>query len=82
VLSGLVTGRAEPVSAVPDLTPDAVFVDQLLTVFAEAGRPVRCREVVAVMGEDPAVARHGEWVRHRFLCCLPSPVRRIAHPVE
>lgn len=66
VLSGLVTGPAEPVAAVPDPKPDGVFADQLLTVLAEAGRPVRCREVVAVLGEDPTVARHGERVRHRL----------------
>lgn len=66
VLSGLVTVPAEPVSAAPAPTPDGVFADQLLTILAEAGRPLRCREVVAVMGEDPAVARHGERVRHRL----------------
>src|SRR5436190_21702971 len=66
VLSGLVTEPAGPVPAARDLTPDAVFADQLLAVLAEAGRPVRCREVVAVLGEDPAVARHGERVRHRL----------------
>ena len=66
VLSGLV---AEPVGAVPagrDVKPDAVFADQLLAVLAEAGRPVRCRDVVAALGEDPSVARHGERVRHRL----------------
>lgn len=66
VLSGLVTVPAEPVSAAPAPPPDGVFADQLLTILAEAGRPLRCREVVAVMGEDPAVARHGERVRHRL----------------
>jgi len=66
VLSGLVTGPAEPVVAAPDPNPDGVFAGQLLTVLAEAGRPVRCREVVAALGEDPAVARHGERVRHRL----------------
>ncbi len=66
VLSGLVTGLTEPVSAEPGPKPDGVFADQLLTVLAETGRPVRCREVVAVLGEDPAVARHGERVRHRL----------------
>jgi hypothetical protein len=66
VLSGLVAG---PVGAVPagrDLRPDAVFADQLLAVLTEAGRPVRCRDVVAALGEDPLVARHGERVRHRL----------------
>jgi hypothetical protein len=66
VLSGLVTVPAEPVSADPEPAPDGVFADQLLAILAEAGRPVRCREVVAVMGEDPSVARHGERVRHRL----------------
>jgi hypothetical protein len=32
-----------------------------LRCLAEAGRPVRCRDVVAALGEDPLVARHGEW---------------------
>ncbi|MDT5033730.1 MAG: hypothetical protein QOC94_3901 [Actinoplanes sp.] len=64
VLSGLVTESAEPVGAAPDLKPDGVFADQLLAVLVDAGRPVRCREVVAVLGEDPSVARHGERVRH------------------
>ncbi len=66
VLSGLV---AEPAGAVPvgrDLLPDTVFADQLLAVLAEAGRPVRCREVVSALGEDPSVARYGERVRHRL----------------
>lgn len=64
VLSGLVTEPAGPVAAVTDPKPGGDFADQLLTVLAEAGRPVRCREVVAVLGEDPGVARHGERVRH------------------
>ena len=66
VLSGLV---AEPAGAVPagqDLKPDAVLAAQLLAVLAEVGRPVRCRDVVAALGEDPAVARHVERVRHRL----------------
>ena len=66
VLSGLVAG---PVGAVPvgqDVRPDTVFADRLLALLAEAGRPVRCRDVVAALGEDPSVARHGERVRHRL----------------
>lgn len=68
VLSGLVTGPVEPVSPAPASAPASAgaFADQLLTILAEAGRPLRCREVVAVMGEDPSVARHGERVRHRL----------------
>jgi hypothetical protein len=83
VLSGLVTGPvtglAEPVAAATDPKPDGVFADRLLTVLAEAGRPVRCREVVAVLGEDPAVARHGERVRHRLKKLV---VAGLAHEVE
>jgi hypothetical protein len=66
VLSGLVTVPEEPVPAAPGPDPVGDFADRLLTVLAEAGRPMRCREVVAVLGEDPAVARHGERVRHRL----------------
>jgi hypothetical protein len=66
VLSGLVVGPAEVVPVGRDLRPDVVFADQLLAVLAEAGRPVRCRDVVAALGEDPSVARHGERVRHRL----------------
>jgi hypothetical protein len=66
VLSGLVTGPAESMPAVPEPAVDGEFADRLLAILAEAGRPLRCREVVAVMGEDPSVARHGERVRHRL----------------
>jgi hypothetical protein len=66
VLSGLVTEPAGAVPAGRDLRPDAVFADQLLAVLSEAGRAVRCRDVVAALGEDPLVARHGERVRHRL----------------
>lgn len=66
VLSGLVE---QPVEAVPvgrDVDSGEVFADRLLAVLAEAGRPVRCRDVVTALGEDPLVARHGERVRHRL----------------
>jgi hypothetical protein len=53
VLSGLVAQPAVAVPAGRDLTPDAVFADRLLAVLTEAGRPVRCREVAAALGEDP-----------------------------
>jgi hypothetical protein len=66
VLSGLGEELPGAVAAGQGLKPDAVFADQLLAVLAEAGRPVRCRDVVAALGEDPAVARHGERVRHRL----------------
>jgi hypothetical protein len=41
-------------------------MDQLLAILAEAARPVRCRDVVAALGEDPAVARRVERVRNRL----------------
>lgn len=66
VLSGLVVEPAGAVPAGRGPTPDAVFADRLLVVLAEAGRPVRCRDVVAALGEDPTVARHCERVRHRL----------------
>lgn len=42
------------------------FTVQVLAVLAESKRPMRCREVVAALGEDPSVARHVERVRHRL----------------
>lgn len=66
VLSGLVTEPVGSMPVAPEPAPDGAFVDQVLTILAEAGRPLRCREVVAVMSEDPSVARHGERVRHRL----------------
>jgi len=42
------------------------FGQQLLNVLAAHAGPMRCREVVAALGEDPRVARHGERVRHRL----------------
>jgi len=66
VLSGLVTAPEEPVLAVSAAGRVGDFADRLLVVLAEAGRPMRCREVVAVLGADPSVARHGERVRHRL----------------
>lgn len=42
------------------------FTKRVLAVLAERGRAVRCREVVAALGEDPSVARHVERVRHRL----------------
>ena len=66
VLSGLVGQPVEVVSAGGVVEPGEVFADRLLAVLAEAGRPVRCRDVVAALGEDPLEARHGERVRHRL----------------
>jgi hypothetical protein len=83
-LSGLV---AEPAGAAPagrDLKPDAVFADQLLAVLAEVGGPVRCRDVVAALGEDLLVARHGERVRHRpktlVIATLPPGFAPVDRP--
>lgn len=42
------------------------FGQQLLAILAAGSGPMRCRQVVAAMGEDPRVARHGERVRHRL----------------
>jgi hypothetical protein len=80
VLSGLVTGPAEPVTATADPNPDGVFADRLLAILAETGRPVRCREVVAALGEDPAVARHGERVRHRLKKLAAAGLAREVEP--
>jgi hypothetical protein len=66
VLSGLVEELPGAVPAGHDLRPEPIVMDQLLAILAEAGRPVRCRDVVAALGEDPAVARRVEGVRHRL----------------
>jgi hypothetical protein len=79
VLSGLVTAPEEPVLAVSAADPFGDFADRLLVVLADAGRPMRCREVVAVLGEDPSVARHGERVRHRLKKLV---VPGLVHEVE
>lgn len=42
------------------------FGQQLLHILAVHPGPMRCREIVAALGEDPKVARHGERVRHRL----------------
>jgi hypothetical protein len=42
------------------------LVDQLEAALAELGRPARCQEVVAHLGEDAGVPRHVERVRHRL----------------
>lgn len=55
------------------------FTKQVLAVLAERGRPVRCREVVAGLGEDPSVARHVERVRHRLKkLCAAGQVAQAA----
>jgi hypothetical protein len=65
VLSGLVEELPGAVPAGHDLRPEPIVVDQLLTILGEAGRPVRCKDVVAALGEDPS-ARRVERVRNRL----------------
>jgi hypothetical protein len=55
------------------------FAVQVLAVLAGHGRALRCREVVAALGEDPSVARHVERVRHRLKkLCVAGQVEQIA----
>lgn len=55
------------------------FTKRVLAVLAERGRPVRCGEVVAALGEDPSVARNVERVRHRLKkLCVAGRVAQIA----
>lgn len=65
VLSGLVEELPGAQPAGHDLRPEPIVVDQLLAILAEAGRPVRCKDVVAALGEDPS-ARRVERVRNRL----------------
>jgi hypothetical protein len=66
VLSGLAEELPGAVPAGHDLRPEPIVMDQLLTILAEAGRPVRCKDVVAALGEDPGVPRRVERVRNRL----------------
>ncbi|WP_051810118.1 hypothetical protein [Actinoplanes subtropicus] len=66
VLSGLAEELPGAVRVGHDLKPEPIMLDQLLTVLGEAGRPVRCKDVLVVLGEDPAVARRVERVRNRL----------------
>jgi hypothetical protein len=66
VLAELVEELPGAVPAGHDLRPEPIVVDQLLTILAEAGRPMRCRDVVTALGEDPSVARRVERIRHRL----------------
>jgi hypothetical protein len=66
VLSGLAEELPGAVPVGHDLRPEPIVMDQLLAVLAQAGRPVRCKDVVAALGEDPAVARRVERVRNRL----------------
>lgn len=74
-------GKAlQPVGgAVPVASAVEVFTERVLAVLAELGRPVRCREVVAALGEDASVARHVERVRHRLKkLCRAGRVEQMA----
>src|SRR5213075_3139863 len=66
VLAGLAEELPGAVPAGHDLRPEPIMMDQLLTILGEAGGPVRCKDVVAALGEDPAVARRVERVRGRL----------------
>lgn len=65
VLSVLAEELPGAVSAGHDLRPEPIVVDQLLAILGEAGRPVRCKDVVAALGADPS-ARRVERVRNRL----------------
>lgn len=69
VVTGLTSrpplATASPGGGVPAVQ-STEFGQQLLTVLAAHAGPMRCRDVVAALGEDPRVARHGERVRHRL----------------
>jgi hypothetical protein len=74
VARDVVAGLTAPPPAVPvtaagggvPAVQSTEFGQRLLNVLAAHTGPMRCREVVAVLGEDPRVARHGERVRHRL----------------
>jgi hypothetical protein len=53
VMPARVAGAAAPGGDVE------AFTKLVLAVLAERGRPMRCREVVAALGEDPSVAAPG-----------------------
>jgi hypothetical protein len=70
VIAGLVP--ASPVAAAASAGggvpagENTEFGRQLLSILAAHPGPMRCRQIVVAMGEDPKVARHGERVRHRL----------------
>jgi hypothetical protein len=66
VLSGLAEDLPGAVPAGHDPRPEPIVMDQLLVILAQAARPVRCKDVVAALGEDPAVPRRVERVRNRL----------------
>jgi hypothetical protein len=79
VVAGLTVAPAVPVvvaSAVPVVVASAgggmpgventEFGQRLLAVLAGHAGLMRCRDVVAALGEDPSVARHVERARHRL----------------
>jgi hypothetical protein len=58
------------------------FGQQLLRVLAEYAGPMRCRQVVAALDEDPRVARHGERVWHRLKKLVAADLTSGARPVR
>jgi hypothetical protein len=60
-----VAAAASPGGGVPAVQSKE-FGRRVLTVLAAHAGPMRCRDVVAALGADPPVARHGERVRHRL----------------
>jgi hypothetical protein len=68
VVAGLTAAPAPAVAAGGGVSgvQSTEFGQRLLNMLAAHTGPMRCREVVAVLGEDPRVARHGERVRHRL----------------
>jgi siroheme synthase len=77
VVSGLVAEPEVAAVAGQDVRPDEVVTQRVLAVLAGSG-PVRCRDVAAALGEDPAVARHVERVRHRLKKLVAAG--RVAEP--
>jgi hypothetical protein len=55
---------------------------QLLAILAAHPGPMRCREIVVAMGEDPRAARHGERVRHRMKKLVAADLVIAAVPGE
>jgi hypothetical protein len=68
-LAGARPAAVVPVRQAGPGVPDgemAAFTERVLTVLAQVGRPVRCRELVEALGQDATVARQVERVRHRL----------------
>jgi hypothetical protein len=71
VVAGLTVASAVPVVVAPagggmPGVENTEFGRRLLAVLAGHAGLMRCRDVVAALGEDPSVARHVERARHRL----------------